>query len=207
MIYLIGGSPRCGKTTLAKKLSKHLKIGWVSADALESIVREYVDLYDEKLFPKNALRRKTLNSNDKMYEQFSPKVIAQSYISQAQTSWKAITAFLEDCIKEGHDFVLEGHQIHPKLVNSLMKKYPSEIKAFFLVKQDADALVQGFTKNKAKSDWVIQKTKKGQTFYFIAQMLCYYGKYILDQAKKYDLDVYIMDKDFKKKMESVVKSM
>ncbi|OGF22453.1 hypothetical protein A2Y83_04145 [Candidatus Falkowbacteria bacterium RBG_13_39_14] len=43
MIYLIGGPPRCGKTTLAKEMSKKLRIPWVSTDALEVVTRAYVD--------------------------------------------------------------------------------------------------------------------------------------------------------------------
>ncbi len=39
MIYLIGGPPRCGKTTLAKEMSKKLEIPWISSDALEVVVK------------------------------------------------------------------------------------------------------------------------------------------------------------------------
>jgi len=39
MIYLIGGPPRCGKTNIAKKLSK----SWISADTIESMIRENAD--------------------------------------------------------------------------------------------------------------------------------------------------------------------
>lgn len=208
MIYLIGGSPRCGKTTIAKKLSQRLKIGWISVDTLESIVREYIsNPEDEKLFPKNALRHVTSNSNDEMYSRFSYQKIANSYIKQGKTSWKAVSTFVEDSIKEGHDFIVEGHQIHPKLAYSLLKQYPKEIKVYFLAKQDIQALVEGFTKNNAKNDWVIQKTKNPETFYQIAKMLCHFGKYILMEASKYKLPVYLMDKDFKEKINSIVKSV
>lgn len=59
MIYLIGGPPKCGKTTLAKKLSKELGIQWVVSDTLQVVVREYVSKYVskeeiDKLYPHNA---------------------------------------------------------------------------------------------------------------------------------------------------------
>lgn len=40
MIYLIGGPPKCGKTTLAKQLAKKLGIQWVATDTLEVIGRD-----------------------------------------------------------------------------------------------------------------------------------------------------------------------
>jgi len=43
MIYLIGGAPRCGKTKVAKQLSKKLGIPWISADSLEGVVAAYVN--------------------------------------------------------------------------------------------------------------------------------------------------------------------
>ena len=41
MIYLIGGPPKCGKTTLAKKLAGKYQIPWISADTLQNIVWAY----------------------------------------------------------------------------------------------------------------------------------------------------------------------
>jgi len=56
-IILIGGPPRCGKTTLAKRVSHELGIPWISTDAFDDIVKEYVPAEErDKLFPKTVLR-------------------------------------------------------------------------------------------------------------------------------------------------------
>lgn len=199
MIYLIGGPPRSGKTTLAKKLAHRLRIGWVSADILESVVREYTPAKEyRRLFPKNILREQTQGSNDLMYTKFSAKQIVQAYIKQGKTTWKAIRVFIEQCVHESHDFIIEGHQLHPKLVSELMKKYPENIRAVFLTKQDEMSIVAGFTKNKATSDWVIQKTKNIAIFREIARMLIIFGTYIQEEANAYGLNVYSMDEKFSK---------
>jgi hypothetical protein len=39
MIYLIGGSPRSGKSILGQQISAELKIGWVSTDMLLELLR------------------------------------------------------------------------------------------------------------------------------------------------------------------------
>jgi cytidylate kinase len=58
MIYLIGGAPRCGKTTIAKKLSKKLLISWISADTIESMIATNTSSRDIiKLFPKSIIRK------------------------------------------------------------------------------------------------------------------------------------------------------
>ncbi|MFH1620481.1 MAG: hypothetical protein ABIB04_00140 [Patescibacteria group bacterium] len=208
MIYLIGGPPRSGKTTLAKKLASQLRIGWVSTDFLESIVREYTPAKNyRKLFPKNNLRGKTSGTNDEMYARFSYKQITAAYIKQGKTSWKAIESFIGDCINESHDFVIEGYQIHPKLTTKMMNGFPKQIHAVFLIKKNEQALVEGFKKNSAKSDWVLNKTKNKETFQKIAKMLSYFGKYTEKEAEKYRLPVYCMDKDFLKTISKIAKKI
>jgi len=38
-IYLIGGAPTVGKSTIAKKLSEELTIPWISSDFIRSFMR------------------------------------------------------------------------------------------------------------------------------------------------------------------------
>ena len=200
MIYLIGGPPRCGKTTLAKRLGRP----WISADMLESIVREHTKKTDlDRLFPKNVMRKKTKDSNDLMYGAYSAVAIAKAYIAQAKASWKAIETVVECEISEGYDYVIEGHQIHPKLVAKLMKRYGKEIAPLFLVRSDIDDIVSGCLKNKAKNDWFLQNTRDKKTYYKIAEMIRVYGEYFEKEAGKYGLKVANMDGDFEGKMAKI----
>ena len=69
MIYLIGGPPKCGKTTLAKTLSKSLGIPWVSTDTLQCVIKPYMNKKTiSKKFPTNYQRG---NNNDEKYSKFS----------------------------------------------------------------------------------------------------------------------------------------
>jgi 2-phosphoglycerate kinase len=208
MIYLIGGSPRSGKTALAKRLATRLRIGWVSADMLESIVREYTPKKNQpKLFPKNVLRKKTHDTNDEMYETFSAQKIVTAYIRQGKMSHKAIETFIKDCAHEAHDFIIEGHQIHPRLVAQLSEQFPKEIQSVFLIKKHEQALLEGFKKSTVKNDWVLQKTKKNSTFPKIAKMLARFGNYFEKEATKYGLPVYCLDDNFLKQLASLEKTL
>lgn len=42
MKYLIGGPPRCGKTTLAKELSSRLGVSWISTDMIDNMLKPYL---------------------------------------------------------------------------------------------------------------------------------------------------------------------
>lgn len=39
MLYFVGGSPRTGKTILGQQVSAKLRIGWISTDLLEDLLR------------------------------------------------------------------------------------------------------------------------------------------------------------------------
>ena len=199
MIYLIGGPPKCGKTTLAKQLSKKLGIQWVSSDTLQVVAWKYVSKYSsksemEKLYPHNVLKGKT---NDETYSLTTPKQIAKNYIRQARTSYDAIDMFSICEITDGNDYIIEGYHVTPQLAHHLMKKYGRKhFKTLFLVKENVDAFVKDCAKSSTPNDWIICKTKNKETLYKIAEMVSYYGGYFSQEAKKYRFKVLNMDKGF-----------
>lgn len=202
MIYLIAGSPRCGKTTLAKRFSK----SWISADTIESMVVRSTNKKDlDRLFPKNAVRKVTKQSNDIMYDSYSAKEISHLYIRQSKATWKAIETMVACELKECHDYVIEGHQIHPRLISKIIKKYGKKnIVALVLTRFNKDEIVAGCKKHRAKNDWFIQKTKNEGTFYKIAGMIKVYSEFFKRESDKYGIRVINMDGDFSEKLKEAV---
>jgi 2-phosphoglycerate kinase len=137
MIYLIGGVPRCGKTTLARTLSKKLGISMVPADYLNSAAMAYVsDEEFAKEFPLRSARDK-YKGNDLFYSTFTPEQITDLYVKQAETAWKGIQRFVEYALSEKQDYVIEGYQIQPEAVSKLKDtKSWSQIKTLFLYKEN-----------------------------------------------------------------------
>jgi 2-phosphoglycerate kinase len=194
MIYLIGGAPKCGKTTLAKILSKTFGIPWVSTDTLQNVVKPYMraDELSEK-FPATDQR---CENNDEKYSRFTAVEIIYAYKRQAKTIYPAIDMFAACEIADGNDFIIEGYHIKPELAGELNKKYPGKTKAIFLVKSDRDKFVSDIKKSATPNDWIIARTGKPETYQKIANMICEYGDFFNKEASKYGFKVLNMDNDF-----------
>jgi 2-phosphoglycerate kinase len=203
MFYLIGGAPRCGKTTTAKMLSERLSIPWISTDTLESIVTEYVAPADaDALFPKNILRRTTNQSNDEMYTKYTSNEIVTAFITNGKSLEKAITTFLDCEQSYTHDYILEGHHIHPQLVTELKVRFP--IKSVFLGRLDEAKTEEAITLHALPYDWVTKKTSRESTFALIAATLCAFSRNLEEQCTQYSVPFVTVDTDFPATLKKIV---
>ena len=202
MIYLIGGPPKCGKTTLAKRLAKLKGIPWVSTDTLQSVIKPYMDQKDiSKKFPTSSQR---CNNNDEKYSQYSTNEIIEAYKQQAKTSYQAIDMFAICEITDGNDFIIEGYHIEPELVAELNIKYPNKLKSIFLIKTDETKFVDDIKKSTTPNDWIIARTNKEETYDKIAKMICEYGEFFEKESEKYGFKVLNMDNDFDKQINKAI---
>ena len=202
-VYLIWGPPKCGKTTLAKELSKKFNIPWISADTLQNIVYAYTDKKKhKKIFPHSHLK---WESNDERYAINSANDHIKWYITQWKTSYKAISMIAETYLIDKDDIIVEWYQVTPEIVSKIIKKFWMEhIRAVFLVKHNAKKFVQDINKSTTPNDWIIRKTKDESTFDKIAKMISGYSKYFEKEAKKYKLPLLIMDEDFEIQIEKAI---
>jgi 2-phosphoglycerate kinase len=205
MIYLIGGPPKCGKTTLAKALSKSLGIPWVSTDTLQSVIKPYINKEDfSEKFPISNQREK---DNDEKYSKYSSIEIIEAYKKQAKTVHPAIDMFAVCEITDGNDFIIEGYHIEPELAFKLNSKYPDKIKSIFLVKSDKEKFISSIKKSTTPNDWIIARTHNEATYQKIAEMICEYGKIIKAESEKHNLAVLNMDDNFDSQIKKAVDSL
>jgi len=194
MIYLIGGSPKCGKTTLAKRMSKLFGIPWVSTDTLQNVIKPYMNEDDfSKKFPVDYQRCKY---NDEKYSKYSTKEIIEAYKQQAKTIYRAIDMFTVCEITDGNDFIIEGYHIEPELVRKLNLKYADKVKSIFLVKFDKEKFVCDIKKSTTPNDWIIARTKNKETYQKITDVICKYSNFFEKESKKYGFKTLDMDNDF-----------
>jgi 2-phosphoglycerate kinase len=206
MIYLIGGPPKCGKTTLAKALSNKLQIPWVSSDTLHVIAAAYIDKYAaekyDSLFPHKKSKGQ---NNDETYSNYTPEQITDNYITQGKTSYPAIDMFSICEITDGHDYIIEGYHVTPECAADLVQKYGAKnFQVIFLTKFDTDKFLKDIHKSTTKNDWILAKTHKSETFAKIAQMVSLYSQYFDSEAKKFDFPVLNMDNNFEGEIEDYI---
>lgn len=205
-VYLIGWPPKCGKTTLAKTLSKKLSIPWISADTLQNIVYAYTSKEDHRdLFPNSYLRWET---NDGKYDKYSSKEIIDAYIGQGKTSYKAISMMAETSIVDGDDYIIEWYQVTPEVAKEIIEKFDQHsINVIFLYKTDEKKFIDDIHKSTTPNDWIIRRTEKDSTFVKIAKMVSEYWEYFSTEANKYWFESLNMDQGFEQKIQVAIKSL
>lgn len=108
MIYLIGGSPRAGKTILSQRLCATLKVGWVSTDLLMELLRV-----------SNAVGRK-------MKWDATPEAIS----ANAEWFFPYLERFIWGINSLADDYIIEGVDFLPAQVIQLSTQYA--IRTIFL---------------------------------------------------------------------------
>lgn len=204
MIYLIGGSPRVGKSTLAKLLAREKSIPYISADDVAAVIIPYIAEaeYPAKLPLRIALRE--TQNNDAFYSKYSASEAIALYIRQAETLWAGFRNFIQYVVADEHEYVVEGWQILPYLVNSVITaKNKEKIVACFLYKNNVDEILSGLKSGTSKHDWVINNTKEESTFSAIAQMVNDFGSYTKTEAEKHNLNAVDVTYDFNRKIKEL----
>lgn len=202
MIYLIGGPPRCGKTTLAEALAKVKSIPYFSIDHVSSVIGPYIPESEYKrAFPLRTAGEGANYSNDVFYAKYSSQQIVDFYLRQSETCWPGVKNFIEYALGDEHDLILEGWQLLPHLVSSVVTpENRGKARVLFLYKVDVEDIVAGLKASKAKNDWVIKNTKNESTFSAIARMISYFGSYIEADSRKYNFRAVNTDFAFEQKI-------
>ena len=107
MIYLVGGSPRAGKSILGQQVAANLKIGWVSTDLLVELLR----VNDESIKAEwNA----------------TPEAIT----ANAEWFFPYLERFVWGVVSHAENYLIEGVGFLPTQVKRLSTQY--QIRAVFL---------------------------------------------------------------------------
>jgi 2-phosphoglycerate kinase len=207
MIYLIGGSPRCGKTTVAERLAKKANIPWFPADYLGAVIFQYLSEEEQnKKFPISRIRDEKPGT-DHLYEKHSPAEVVDFYRTQAEAIWPGLRAFIKYAAHDEQAFILEGYQIWPDLLTELPEEIKKSIKPIFLYKTNLQEIEAGFKKNTGAGDWLLEKTKDEKTFEKVASMVALYGERTVEDAHKHNMPVVDMDENFEDKIQSVIAAL
>lgn len=183
MIYLIGGPPRCGKTTLARRLATETNCSWFPVDYLSTAVSNYIAPAElPTRYPQLP------RNNDTRFTAFSAAEIVGVYRTKAATTWPALRDFIAYAHADyehdaGRDFAFEGYQVEPSYVHALDAELgPAAVRAVFLYREDAAAIVADLRHGSGPHDWVLNHTHEPATFGRIAAMIAHYSAFFREEA-------------------------
>lgn len=202
MLYLIGGPPRCGKTTLSNRLAKLLQIPYFSIDHIASVIPPYISAErQDESFPLRALRQQVNNDNDRFFETHSPEGIVAIYQKQAATCWPGVRNFIDYAIEDEHGLILEGWQLLPRFLAAIPPaKRSGNVQIRYLYKTSVPDIVLGLKANDPVNDWVLRHTKEESSYGRIAQMISCFGHAIEREAGELGFEAINMDYDFDEKI-------
>jgi hypothetical protein len=153
MIYLIGGAPRLGKSTIAKCLQEKISVSSISTDAIRAIVFQLTD----------PSRRVTLLPCcvpvTEISKQF--RLAAQDWVNlqkiEAHTLHQSLIAFVSYYIRTGEDLILEGVHILPTLVHELriLAGTSTVIKTIFISDLDEGNVLSNFSYSTNRFNWLV----------------------------------------------------
>ncbi len=121
LIFLIGGTAGCGKSTTANTLASRLEIVRTqSTDMLREVMRTMIPLQLMPVLHQSSFTAwKGLPGRPRKKGQVSETQLVQGYLSQADLLSLAIEAVIERATREHVSLVLEGVHIHPVFMEKL----------------------------------------------------------------------------------------
>ncbi len=124
LLFLIGGTAGCGKSSIANALASRLEIVRTqSTDMLREVMRTMIP---ERLMPvlhqSSFTAWKGLPGKADTRPEISDELLTQGYLSQADSLALAIETVVERATREHVSLVLEGVHIHPAFMEKLQKK-------------------------------------------------------------------------------------
>ena len=124
IIFLIGGTAGCGKSTVATMLASRLDIVRTqSTDMLREVMRIMMPKQLMPVLHTSSFAAWTAlpGNPETSHEQVSETLLVNGYRSQADLLAVAIEAVVQRALRESVSLILEGVHIHPAIVENLSK--------------------------------------------------------------------------------------
>lgn len=190
MIYLIGGAPRVGKSTISKIIATSEHVNLVSTDTLCSRVSESLPAEERKTrFPLPGFSG-TASENILTPEQR----VALSIVS-AQSLETEIDRLISEAVEKNKSLVIEGVHLLPAHVGLLLAQYEKDkIRAIFLGSVHVDRVVDGIMKNTSPDNWM--RESDPDVIRQVAEFVVAFSHYLQTESDRHHLVYQERTEDF-----------
>lgn len=198
-IYLIGGAPRIGKSTVMQRFISQKPLHAVSTDAIREVLKGVLgeadnpDLFKSAIEPLNGTSTILAMKNQ-------PGTLIPHYLRHFEVIWKSVVDLIVCNMNNEQDTIIEGTAILPHKVASL----PYEHKVVFVanLEDQTDVMLAHALEN--PHDWLNLYDK--ETIRAFASFTQELNKYFYLQAQQYKMPVVeLRNSSFDSDVESAVK--
>lgn len=178
--YLVGGVPRTGKTTIARRLMAERPMFAISTDSIRMIQRNLVSEADyPELFEANS--KFTETAMRELCAQGNASEIVDAQNAESEIVWRSVKDFIEGTVAEGFDVLVEGVAILPKLVDELN----CDFRAVFVGNSSLERPAMQRSAHADPLDWMHEYSD--ETFHQFSKFTALHSEYYNSEAKKHDL--------------------
>lgn len=200
--YLIGGTPRSGKTTLTMRFLHERPMLAASTDAIRYMLRQVIPETDQPdLF---HLGKYTSNDPERQaYLRSNPSDVINIQNKESAIVWRSVVDFIHSNLADGVDVLIEGIAVLPELVAQLDCDYS----VVFLGNQsDEHFETIRRTARSNEHDWM--HNLEDETIKAFAVFNQTFSKYIAEQAEKYHMPyVEVHDDSFETAMTTALDTL
>ena len=190
-VYLIGGSPRTGKSTLMHRFLEQQPIMAVSTDAIRYLLSNTEGVNDQRLFQQGSAT--DLNS--------TPQTTLERQNSESFAVWEACEKLIESNQEDGLDILIEGVAVLPNLTAQLQVEH----QAVFLGDQ-SDDLSSRIQKAAADNryDWLRNNTNGPEDFDTYADFFKHMSKWLEKECQTHNQSYFEMRDSHQTAMEAAL---
>jgi 2-phosphoglycerate kinase len=122
LVFLIGGTAGCGKSTIATRLASRLEIARMqSTDMLREVMRTVISRKEEPILHKSSYSAWQELPEEIQDEKDRNQRIYNGYCKQAEILSVAIKAVIQRALHEHVSVIVEGVHFHPSIIKKIIE--------------------------------------------------------------------------------------
>ncbi len=205
MIYLIWWTPRCGKSSVAKLISKTTWISYIQTDYIASAIWSKMTESDEyALFWEKYRNDDNRTNNDTRFSVFSNQEQLEHYYIKAKWNRDGIKNIIEYVIADNESYIIEWFHLRPEIIKQNLNERWNKVRYVALYKSDVNEIEHWIQVNQHPNDRIVKNTYTPETYNKIASFIYDFWQLMKYESEKFWLYCYDMSIwDFNKNIQIV----